>query len=292
MAITTLDINSWQDAIAPQIQQHAITALENGQVVYLPSLPFELYDYEQVHLTPDVCDGRKKNVSFDLKSDQLGGLNKNTQHTAEIGDLMRRYALSARQLLNNLFPHYQPHVQHARTSYRPVEIAGRKAPSYRKDDTLLHVDAFPSTPTQGKRILRIFSNVNPHGQSRIWRVGEEFANVVHKFAPQVPPALFGSAAMQKLTGITRGYRTAYDHFMLKMHHAMKADQHYQKNVSQQEVHFPPGSTWVVFTDQVSHAAMAGQYVFEQTFYLPVHGQYNPTTAPLKVLEKFLDRKLI
>ena len=32
---------------------------------------------------------------------------------------------------------------------------------------------------------------------------------------------------------------------------------------------PAGSTWLTFTDQVSHAAMAGQYQFEQTFLLPV-----------------------
>ena len=34
---------------------------------------------------------------------------------------------------------------------------------------------------------------------------------------------------------------------------------------------PAGSTWMTFTDQVSHAAMAGQYQFEQTFLLPVSG---------------------
>src|SRR2546429_2712052 len=33
--------------------------------------------------------------------------------------------------------------------------------------------------------------------------------------------------------------------------------------------FPVGSTWMAFTDQVSHAAMAGQHLLEQTFYLPL-----------------------
>lgn len=32
---------------------------------------------------------------------------------------------------------------------------------------------------------------------------------------------------------------------------------------------PSGSTWLTFTDQMKHAAVAGQYQFEQTFLLPV-----------------------
>ena len=38
---------------------------------------------------------------------------------------------------------------------------------------------------------------------------------------------------------------------------------------QELVDLPAGSTWLTFTDQVGHAAMAGQYQFEQTFLLPV-----------------------
>ncbi len=60
----------------------------------------------------------------------------------------------------------------------------------------------------------------------------------------------------------------------------------------QEIHFPPGSTWIVYTDQVSHAAMSGQYVFEQSFYLPIHGLKNESTSPLRTLEHFLNCKLV
>jgi hypothetical protein len=38
----------------------------------------------------------------------------------------------------------------------------------------MHVDNFPSTPTRGKRILRVFTNVNPSGRARVWRMGEPF----------------------------------------------------------------------------------------------------------------------
>jgi hypothetical protein len=79
---------------------------------------------------------------------------------------------------------------------------------------------------------------------------------------------------------------------LNIHNIMKGDQHYQKNVSQQKIEFPPNSTWLVYTDQVSHAALEGQYVFEQTFHLPVQGLKNENTSPLRVLETFLNQSLV
>jgi len=38
---------------------------------------------------------------------------------------------------------------------------------------LLHIDAFPSRPMHGRRILRFFANVAPDAP-RHWRVGEPF----------------------------------------------------------------------------------------------------------------------
>ena len=59
----------------------------------------------------------------------------------------------------------------------------------------------------------------------------------------------------------------------------------------QTVEFPPGSTWMVFTDQVSHAAMSGQHALEQTFTLEVDGMAEPEHAPVRVLERLKGRKL-
>ena len=57
--------------------------------------------------------------------------------------------------------------------------------------------------------------------------------------------------------------------MLQLHDLMKADTAYQADAPQTAFDFPAGSSWIAFTDQVSHAAMAGQYQLEQTFLLPV-----------------------
>lgn len=250
-----------------------------------------MHEHEKIFLSPDVCDEQSKNVSYHLHSDELRGTKHQGEHAARLKAMLKRYAEHTKQLLHNVFPHYKPHARIARTSYRPVEIAGRKAPSYRKDDTLLHVDAFPSTPTKGERILRVFTNVNPQGKPRVWHVGETLPEVIDRFAKQVKQPIPGVAYLQHLLKITRDYRTLYDHYMLNIHHSMKGDQHYQRNVAKQEIKFPSGSTWCVYTDQVSHAALAGQYVFEQTFYVPVHGMFNQNTAPLRILERYLGKAL-
>ena len=48
---------------------------------------------------------------------------------------------------------------------------------------------------------------------------------------------------------------------------VKADAEFQRSSPQARVDFAPGTTWVCYSDQVLHAAMGGQHMFEQTFQL-------------------------
>ena len=98
------------------------------------------------------------------------------------------------------------------------------------------------------------------------------------------PRRGGQSASPNVLGITKGRRSAYDHFMLQLHDRMKADLGYQAEVDQTVFEFGAGSTWIVFTDQVSHAAMSGQYALEQTYCLPVACMLDPSRAPLRILE--------
>ena len=72
---------------------------------------------------------------------------------------------------------------------------------------------------------------------------------------------------------------------------MKADQEYQSAGEQFTHSFPAGSTWMVYTDQVPHAALSGIHQLEQTFYIPVASLRNPASSPLRVLEGLAGRKL-
>lgn len=289
--LETIDIESFDSHLSSEIKQKAIHTLEQGKVVYFPKLTFKLNADELRFLSHEMVDPKSKNISYDVNNDKLAGTTCKDLDAQKMKEMIRRYALQSRSFMEKLFPIYTPNLNQARTSFRPVEIAGRKS-SYRKDDTLLHVDSFPATPVKGRRIMRFFTNVNPNGQARVWKLGEPFPNVVQKFGEKLKKPIPGLAWLLKSIGVTKDYRTLYDHYMMHMHDMMKGDKDYQKNVTQYEIKFPPGSTWIVFTDQASHAALSGQHVLEQTYYLPVEGLDNPETAPLRILERFYGQKLV
>ena len=87
------------------------------------------------------------------------------------------------RLTQAMFPEYRGQLTRGRASFRPAEIAGR-ASSWRKDDTRLHVDSFPASPVQGRRILRVFTNVNPGQRPRSWRIGDSFEALATRFSPR------------------------------------------------------------------------------------------------------------
>jgi hypothetical protein len=279
-----LEISNWSGPFPPE----AAAALEAGKILYAPLLKFDLTEAERRFLSPGYLDGKTKNLSFDPGSEELRGSSASGADRAGLQSMLRRFSTSSHELVSGLCPGYRDRLQVGRTSFRPAEIAGR-ASSWRKDDTRLHVDAFPSRPLQGRRILRVFTNVG-HAV-RLWKTGEPFERVAERFLRGVRPPFPGSSWLLHRLQIVKGRRTGYDHFMLGIHDAMKADQEYQSQVPQTEIAFPPGATWACFTDSVSHAALSGQFAFEQTFYLPVEAMRDPERSPLRVLERLAGRSL-
>lgn len=290
--IHTLSITDWQHKILANQQASALDLIEQGHLIYLPKLSFKLNPEEMRFLSPIYADQKNKNISFDHHADKIKGVTASLEDQMQLKKMLKRFAAHAMSLVSGLFPGYMSAIQQGRTSFRPVEINQRKSPSYRKDDTRLHVDAFPANPNQGRRILRVFSNINPHGQDRVWRIGEPFEEVARRFLPHIRMPIPGSSHLLRAFKITKNKRTTYDHIMLHLHDRMKADLNYQKEVRQMEVRFPAGTSWIVLTDQTSHAAMAGQFALEQTFYLPVSAMQAEANSPLRVLERLLNgRKL-
>ena len=286
---TQISIADWNQSLANDQQQTALTALEDGQVLFFPQLAFKLTDDEARFLTPELV-GDAKNVSYDYATRKISHCECSEADKFAVVEMMHRFSGQAKTLIESLLPGYKSRLKMGRSSLRPVEAAGR-AQSWRKDDTRLHVDSFPTTPLQGKRILRVFTNVNPSGRPRSWRIGEPFEKVAARFAPGVPSPAPGSRTLMQLFGVTRGRRTLYDHYMLALHDAMKADDDYQRNCEQSNFDFPAQSTWITFTDSVPHAVTSGQHQFEQTFYLDVEGMAHPEKSPLRILEKQLGRSL-
>ncbi|MCW8418983.1 Kdo hydroxylase family protein [Fluoribacter dumoffii] len=262
--------------------QQSINQLEEGKVLFFPEYFFSSVD--SVLLSEHILDGSRKNVSYDIRTQKLNAYKKETSELAtKLTVMMHGYAEFAHQLIQKVLPSYVPHLQWGRTSFRPAQIQGRVS-SKRKDDTRLHVDSFSASPVHGLRILRVFCNVNPH-EPRVWNLGEPFTDVLHHFAPRIAPYSKVKASLLKLVKATKTLRSPYDHYMLHLHDTMKLDDAYQAKVAKVRIEFPAKSTWIVFTDHVSHAALSGQHLLEQTFYLPVDKMAVPDHSPLNQWKK-------
>lgn len=285
--IVEIPVTDWSSAGAPAFQESALDALEAGSVLVLPQLPFILNPAEKTLLTS--VEGSAKNISWDARRGVRGNDGGGRDPEA-LRSLLSRYAASTRSLLDGLLPAYRDALEPGKTSFRPVEIQGRKT-SWRKDDTRLHVDSFPSSPNQGRRILRVFTNINPDGVARVWKLGAPFEEVARRFLPSVRKPWPGSAALMQMLKVTKSRRSAYDHYMLRLHDGMKADLAYQAEADDTLYAFAPGQTWIVYTDLVSHAALSGQHALEQTFMLPVAAMGQQRRSPLAMLERQLGARL-
>ncbi|MBA2649213.1 MAG: Kdo hydroxylase family protein [Legionella sp.] len=263
--------------------QECIDYLERGKILFFPEYFFS--DVPELFLSESILDGSRKNISYDSQKKTLSAFKKNKQGLEEeLRKMMQAYADFSFQLLVKTLPSYSTHLCWGRTSFRPAQIKGRTT-SKRKDDTRLHVDSFAASPVNGLRILRVFCNVNPNNEPRVWNLGEPFPQVLERFACKINTYNKLKSHALKWIRATKTFRTPYDHYMLELHDKMKLDDEYQSNVQKTQVDFPSQSTWIVFTDHVSHAALSGQHLLEQTSYLPVEKMAFPEHSPLKQWQK-------
>jgi len=288
--IRTQPYTTWQPTVDGDTAARLRRELEQGCVLYFPDLHFTFEGNEARFLDPRWSDGKSKNINLRTNESQVRGAAGSPEDMAALQRMIARYARLSEQLVLTLFPDYGPHLTRAGTSLRTTEIAGRPV-SWRKDDTRLHVDAFPSNPLHGQRLLRVFHNVDPE-YPRLWRVGEPFADFAQRFVPQTHGLWPGQAWLMDKLHITKRPRSEYDHRMLQLHDLCKADAAYQSGVAQQEFAIPPGATWVVFSDQVLHAAMRGRAMMEQTYYLAPEAIADKTHSPEAVLSRMGGRPMV
>jgi 3-deoxy-D-manno-octulosonic acid hydroxylase-like protein len=266
----------------------AVEALENGEVLYLPHDAFAMTNREHLFLDPAIVkqprrhSGRARIIYLPA----AGRLLKTTLQgdaRAELQAMMARFSSWAQQLVADLLPTYLPGLTPGPATFRPCPRSGPQR---------LHVDSFFFFPTEGRRVLRVLTNIDPDGRPRVWQFGEEpFEGFAKRLMPQLHRPLPGSGWLLDKLGITKGFRTPYDDLMRQMRNITKVDVDYQKNTARKVVEFPPGSTWVLFTDDVLHGALKGQYAFEHTFWLDVKAMRQPERSPLRVLERLAARPL-
>jgi len=272
--------------------------LEQGKILSFRKPPFTLTEEERAFLVSiRPGDSRlHKNVSYRPVPDVLRGFSDGQENARSMHRLLRDYSRRAREFVSRFLAPYAGHLRLDYASFRPLEEAGRDLPLHKKND-LLHVDAFPTRPTRGGRILRVFTNVNPT-RNREWFVSDPFPLLAERYAVQA--GIQGVAAtrvggqlkrLMRRLGLPVTDRSPYDRFMLRFHDFLKENAVYQESCKKVRLEFPPLTTWLVFTDGVAHAVLSGQYAIEQTFVVPVESLVSPEHAPIRVLESIWGQTL-
>jgi hypothetical protein len=279
--------------LPPNVCQTMEERLERGELATFTPCPFPLPAGDDLaFLLGQRLRGIHKNIPSNPARETVAGF---APTAAEHGDRLRRilkdFSDAATQWAERVLPRYAPHWQLDRATFRPEEEAVRRLRQTARND-LLHFDAFPSRPSRGQRILRLFVNVNPT-DARVWMTSDTFADVLARHGRQVGlpgPLTDGWLGRlgQGLLGLFQpgmAERTAYDSFMLRLHHFLMANVEFQERSPRRFWHFPPGTAWLVFTDGVSHAELRGQYALEHSFFIPADALALPDLAPAALLER-------
>jgi hypothetical protein len=306
---TALDGNG-QPRHTQQLRNQQVRAwcaqLEAGGVLYFPQTPVPIPADDLALLLGQKQTGSAlhKNIAYKPYRDELTGVDAKTSPAEALEQLhaiMRRYSKSIENFLATFLAPYQKRWVLDYASYRPIEEQGRDLGTRKRND-LLHTDAFPTRPTKGWRILRFFHNIHPT-RTRDWITGDPFAKVVGNFTPGRLPIPRPDSALAKagkglakatgLAGLVPQWkRTPYDEFMMRLHNAMKEDSEFQGVCTKEYFQFAPGSSWMVYTETVPHAVLAGQYALEQTFLVDPAAMVTPESSPVRVLEKMAGARLV
>jgi hypothetical protein len=268
--------------------------LERGEVIYYPSCPFPLVsgDDHRFLLEQRLGSRAHKNISYDPKTDKAAGFARQSGAQAErLRTVLADFAATATAWLTRTLPRYAAAWRPDRVSYRPEEEATRKLRLKARND-LLHVDAFPSRPTNGWRILRLFVNVNPT-EPRIWVTSDPFARLLERFGTQAGLPAPGKGVwprglgqrMLRLFQPGRPARSEYDAFMLRFHDFLKANDDFQEKGPKRFWRFPPGACWLAITDTASHAVLRGRFALEHSYFLDPRSLALPDEAPAALLER-------
>jgi 3-deoxy-D-manno-oct-2-ulosonic acid (Kdo) hydroxylase len=284
-----------------QASQAEYERLESGDILFFPVSPPLLSEQDRAFLvTQRQSDASyHKNVSYRPAQDRLRGAAQNdpAQRTLLL-QIMRGYSQRSIVFMATLLRQYVAGWKVDLASFRPVEEEGRQVSLHSRND-LLHFDSFPSRPSHGDRLLRLFTNINP-ARPRVWITTDHFESLAGQFAQRIglQRNLGMVEILKHLTtqaaatlGLPVVARPPYDRYMLKLHHAMKEDTDFQTNCRKDRWEFPAGSSWIVFTDGASHACLSGQYMLEQTFVIHRSSLVCPQKAPIAILERLAGHPL-
>ncbi len=257
--------------------------LEQGEVVYFPQAPFALPAGEdhQFLLRQNMGVAVHKNISYNPHTDRVGGFVRQSAGQQEtLRRILADFARSVTAWVGKALPRYAGGCAPDRVSFRPEEESTRKLRLKARND-LIHVDAFPGRPAQGRRILRVFANINPT-EPRVWATAEPLPVLLGRYRKQVEGQsdwlrLIGGKLVE-LFRPAQARRAPSDWFMLRMHDHLKGSEAFQQG-GRRLWHFPPGAAWLAMTDGCSHAVLRGRFALEHSYFVAPGVLVRPDLSP-------------
>lgn len=290
---------------SPERLRDYCAQLEQGDILFFPQTPIAIPTDDLSFLLghDEVGGAYHKNIAYRPAEHRITGFTAQDSASGErLRKIMRRYSQDVIAFLSKFLAPYRSQWKVDYASYRPEEEQGRDL-SLRKRNDLLHTDAFPTRPTHGDRILRFFNNINP-AKTRDWITGGTFGDLVEQMrsgkfhssrAVPIPDSMRTPAWKRSLASLGFGAlapslkRSPYDEFMMRFHNYLKENSAFQQNSAKQSWQFPPGSSWMVFTDMVSHAVLSGQFALEQTLIVSREVMVDPEKSPCGKLSNLIPR---
>lgn len=283
-------IERWPDSQAVDYRPE----LEAGNVLFFPTTPFAFPEESKDFLRNLQFAGGAihKNVAYRPAADRVTGIEGDSAQIERVKSILREYSRGVVQFGSELLRQYARSWKLDYASFRPLEEEGRDLPLNKRND-LIHTDAFPSRPTNGDLILRVFTNIHP-SKTRNWVTTDPFRSVAQHYAADagLKQIAAGNGFLDRMLRPLGFARSPYDRFMLRFHEYLKRNEEFQKNCPKYRFDFPPGSTWLVFTDLVPHSVLSGQHALEQTFIVARSSLADSANAPLAILERICGKRLV
>jgi hypothetical protein len=291
-------LRSFHNASPTEIED----ALERAEVAFFERSPIELPSDEDLDYLRKGLPGalKTKNLSYHPESDSIPRFEAPPDVRRRVENILRTHGRRVETYLRRVLPDYVDGWTVGTTSFRPVEERGRNLKP-RSSNELVHIDAGAYGATNGARILRVFVNVHPE-RERIWGTKGSFDALMHRHAELWDAAASGSAlslgksrldrlysglidGMSKLYPLVKVVDSSpYDRAMRRIHNHMKEAPSFRDSTeAYMEIHFPPMSAWMVFTDAISHCVLTGQHALVTTLLVPLENCRHPDLSPFRIL---------
>jgi 3-deoxy-D-manno-oct-2-ulosonic acid (Kdo) hydroxylase len=298
-AMDRYPLKSFNQASPAEIED----AMERAEVVYFDRCPVELPSDADLEFMREGLprELQVKNISYHPESDSIPRFEAAPDVKDRIERILRTHGQRVEAFLRRSCPDFVPGWTLGTTSFRSIEEQGRKLKP-RSSNELVHIDAGAYGATNGARILRFFVNIHPT-RDRVWGTKGSFNALMSRHRELWQAASGGNArvaidkgpldklysglvaAVGKLYPLLRVIDSSpYDRSMRRIHNFMKENPGFRDSREHyQEIHFPPLTAWMVFTDGISHSVLTGQHALVTTVLVPLENCRNPSLTPYHVL---------